>query len=239
MSLSAKHLRDEKVKVFEALKPIDVRHVVRGQYDGYRSRARGGRGLRHRDHGRGAGRGGQLALARRAVLPALGQVHGRRAPGRDARLPPAAAAACSARTGTTSRAGRCNEIVIDFADPGSITIEFLAKVPGPELSLGHAKMTFSYEDSFATANALEGYERLILLAMLGDQSLFTRSDGIERLWEISTPLLDNPPPVEPYEPGSWGPASVDKLIAPYRWHLPEVLGTWPRQPTLGGGGCPQ
>jgi glucose-6-phosphate 1-dehydrogenase len=65
-------------------------------------------------------------------------------------------------------------------------------------------------------------ERLILLAMIGDQSLFTRSDGIERLWEISTPLLDNPPPAEPYERGSWGPAAVDKLIAPYHWHLPEA-----------------
>ena len=85
-----------------------------------------------------------------------------------------------------------NEIVIDFADPGSITVEFLAKVPGPELSLGHSKMVFSYKDSFASANALEGYVRLTLLAMIGDQSLFTRSDGIERLWEISPPLLENP-----------------------------------------------
>ena len=57
--------------------------------------------------------------------------------------------------------------------------------------------------------------------MIGDQLLFTRSDGTERLWEISAPLLDNPPPAEPHEPGSWGPASVDRLIAPYRWHLPE------------------
>src|SRR5260370_31280894 len=118
-------------------------------------------------------------------------------------------------------AGRVNEIVIDFADPGSISVEFLAKVPGPELSLGQAKMVFSYKESFVTANALEGYERLILLAMIGDQSLFSRSDGIERLWEISTPLLENPPPVEPYQPGSWGPPSVEKLISPYRWHLPE------------------
>jgi glucose-6-phosphate 1-dehydrogenase len=94
-------------------------------------------------------------------------------------------------------------------------------VPGPELSLGTAKMVFSYKDSFALSHALEGYERLILLAMIGDQSLFTSSDGIERLWEISAPLLQNPPPVEPYEPGSWSPPSVDKLIAPYRWHLPE------------------
>jgi glucose-6-phosphate 1-dehydrogenase len=118
-------------------------------------------------------------------------------------------------------AGRVNEIVIDFADPGSISAEFLAKVPGPKLSLGHAKMVFSYQDSFALSHALEGYERLILLAMIGDQSLFTSPGGIERLWEISGPLLQNPPPAEPYEPGSWGPPSAGKLIAPYHWHLPE------------------
>jgi glucose-6-phosphate 1-dehydrogenase len=118
--------------------------------------------------------------------------------------------------------GRVNKIVINFADPGSITTEFLAKVPGPELALGHAKMTFTYQDSFCSEHALEGYEHLILLAMIGDQALFTRSDGIERLWEISTPLLDNPPPAEAYEPGSWGPAAVDKLVAPYQWHLPEA-----------------
>ena len=118
-------------------------------------------------------------------------------------------------------AGRVNEVVIDFADPGSISAEFLAKVPGPELSLGHAKMVFSYQDSFALSHALEGYERLILLAMIGDQSLFTSSGGIERLWEISEPLLQNPPPVEPYEPGSSGPSSSESSIAPYHWHLPE------------------
>lgn len=85
-----------------------------------------------------------------------------------------------------------NEIVIDFADPGSITIEFLAKVPGSELTLGQSTMVFSHSDSFARANALEGYERLILLAMSGNQALFTRSDGIERLWEVSAPLLKTP-----------------------------------------------
>jgi glucose-6-phosphate 1-dehydrogenase len=57
--------------------------------------------------------------------------------------------------------------------------------------------------------------------MLGDQSLFTSSDGIERLWEISTPLIENPPPVELYSPGSWGPDSIHRLIAPHRWYLPD------------------
>jgi glucose-6-phosphate 1-dehydrogenase len=88
------------------------------------------------------------------------------------------------------------------------------------MTLGSEKMVFKYADSFAAANALEGYERLILDAMLGDQSLFTSSDGILRLWEISEPLLQNPPPVEPYPAGSFGPDSVSKLIEPFRWHLP-------------------
>ena len=93
------------------------------------------------------------------------------------------------------------------------------------MTLGNAEMAFHYKDSFAVTHALEGYEHLILMAMVGDPSLFTRSDGIERLWEISTPLLDNPPPAEPYEPGSWGPAAAGKLIAPYQWHLPEATET--------------
>jgi glucose-6-phosphate 1-dehydrogenase len=82
-------------------------------------------------------------------------------------------------------------------------------------------MTFRCADSFCGQYALEGCERLILDAMLGDQSLFTRADGIERLWEVSAPLLDDPPPVQQYDPGSWGPDSADRLISPYRWHLPD------------------
>jgi glucose-6-phosphate 1-dehydrogenase len=118
--------------------------------------------------------------------------------------------------------GRQNEIVIDFADPGAIKVYFLTKVPGAELSLGNAEMAFYYKDSFAASHMLEGYEHLTLMAMVGDPSLFTRSDGIERLWEISTPLLENPPPVEPYPVGSYGPESMKRLIAPYHWHLPHV-----------------
>ena len=123
-------------------------------------------------------------------------------------------------------AGRVNEIVIDFADPGSINVDFMAKMPGPEMTLGASTMSFRYQDSFAQANALEGYERLILLAMLGDQSLFTRADGIERVWEISAPLLDIAAAgASRTSRGTWGPASVDKLIAPYHWHLRTEL--WP------------
>ncbi len=220
LSLSAMHLRAEKQDVFEALKPIDVRHVVRGQYTGYRS-----------EPGVAAGSDTETMVAVRA------EVENWRWQGVPFYLRSGKAMGASRQVLTLGfhqpplrmfpahrhdvPDGRVNEIVIDFADPGSITVEFLAKVPGPEMTLGQSTMVFSYKDSFATANALEGYERLILLAMIGDQSLFTSSDGIERLWEISAPLLDNPPPAEPYDPGSWGPASVDELVAPYHWNLPQ------------------
>jgi glucose-6-phosphate 1-dehydrogenase len=89
------------------------------------------------------------------------------------------------------------------------------------MRLGGAKMIFKYEHSFHPSNGLEAYERLILDAMMGDQSLFTTGAGVERLWDISTALLEKPPPIEPYPPGSWGPSSVHRVSAPYRWHLPE------------------
>jgi glucose-6-phosphate 1-dehydrogenase len=217
-SLAAKPLRDEKAKVFDALRPIDVRHVVRGQYSGYLD-----------EPGVPAGSDTETMVAVRA------EVDNWRWHNVPFYLRSGKALAKSCQTVTlgfhppplrmfrerrsSMPAGQVNELFIDFADPGSIRIDFMAKEPGPTMTLGSASMEFRYDQSFASANALEGYERLILLAMIGDQSLFTRADGIERVWEISEPLLTDPPPVEPYEKGSWGPASVDKLIAPHRWHL--------------------
>ncbi len=218
-ALSADQLRTEKKKVFDALKPIDVKHVVRGQYEGYR-----------KEQGVAADSQTETMVAVRAEVdnwrwhgvPFFLRSGKALAAGRQVitlgfHEPPLRM--FTARRKSVPH-GRRNEIVIDFADPGSISTKFLAKEPGAEMTLSDASMVFKYSDSFASANALEGYERLILDAMTGDQSLFTSSNGIERLWEISEPLLQNPPPVEQYAPGSWGPASVSELIEPFRWHLP-------------------
>ena len=70
-----------------------------------------------------------------------------------------------------------DQIVIDFGDPGGITANFMVKEPGPNMRLCRASMVFNYSDSFNVANELEGYEHLILEAMLGDQSLFTAPTG--------------------------------------------------------------
>jgi glucose-6-phosphate 1-dehydrogenase len=219
-SLDARHLRDKTAKVFDAIKPLDVTQVVRGQYAGYRDEpgVAPGSGTETMaavkaeiDNKRWAGvpfflRSGKNLAASRQVIT-LG-FH---------KPPPGIFS-----DGRTEDGGmqRRNEIVIDFADPGSISADFLAKEPGAQMRLGDAEMTFRYADSFCTARGLEGYERLLLDAMLGDQSLFTRADAIERLWEISAPLLENPPPVQQYAPGSWGAEpALDDLAAPYGWHL--------------------
>jgi glucose-6-phosphate 1-dehydrogenase len=82
-------------------------------------------------------------------------------------------------------------------------------------------MEVRYDDAFAEDSLLEAYERLIHDALLGDHTLFTRTDGIERPWEGVTPVLHQPPSVQPYAQGSWGPAAVADLVAPYGWALSE------------------
>jgi len=67
------------------------------------------------------------------------------------------------------------------------------------------------------------YEVLLSAAMRGDSTRFTRQDGVEETWRIMQPLLDAPPPVIPYEQGSWGPPEADRLLAGLgRWHEPWV-----------------
>jgi len=67
------------------------------------------------------------------------------------------------------------------------------------------------------------YEVLLHAAMIGDSKRFTRQDGVEEAWRIMQPLLDEPPPVHAYAPGSWGPKAADKLIAGHgHWHDPWV-----------------
>jgi glucose-6-phosphate 1-dehydrogenase len=113
-----------------------------------------------------------------------------------------------------------DHISFDLGDPGGITTSFLAKVPGPTMRLGQARMEFSYEGSFGT-QGLEPYERLMYDAMLGDRTLFTDAEGIESLWDASADLLADPPPLHRYTAGSYGPQKMHELIAPRRWWLPE------------------
>jgi glucose-6-phosphate 1-dehydrogenase len=218
-SLEAGPLRDEVHKVFTTLCPIDPNLVVRGQYEGYRN-----------ERGVAADSQTETFVALRA------EIENTRWKGVPFYL---RTGKCLAQSRQVITIGfdepvmrlfplsdhaphwRGNKLVVDFADPGSIHAHFLAKEPGPRMRLDAAEMTFRYKDSFEAANNLGAYEHLILEAMLGNRSLFTRSDGIERLWEVADPLLERPPMVELYAKGSWGPPSMSRVIAPHGWCLPQ------------------
>ena len=88
------------------------------------------------------------------------------------------------------------------------------------MRLDKLSLQFAMHDTGLISDVLEAYERLILDAMRGDHTLFTTAEGIERLWEVSMPLLDAPPPVRLYPPGDWGPKSIHQLVAPHAWRLP-------------------
>ena len=216
LTLSPKSLGDEKVKVFEAMRPLAPGDVVRAQYVGFRELEGVApdsdtetyvAGRVFIDNWRWKGvpfffrTGKRLPEARRALTivfkkPALSLFD---------------------RAGVTADSIDANHLTFDLGDPGSISASFFVKDPGAELDLTEARMDFAYGDG---DGLLEAYERLIYDALIGDKTLFTRADGIERLWEVVQPVLDAPSKAIPYQPGTWGPSEANDLIAPWRWHLP-------------------
>ena len=98
-----------------------------------------------------------------------------------------------------------------------ITLIFGAKVPGPTTNVKPVEMHFSYADAFGKSSA-NGYERLLLDAMLGDGTLFAEREGVEATWALMTPILEawakNPPADFPnYAAGTWGPTASDDLLS--------------------------
>jgi glucose-6-phosphate 1-dehydrogenase len=220
-SLQPKALGLEREKVFDSMPPLSPADVVRGQYAGYREEAGIAADSETEtftavrafvDNWRWEGvpfylrTGKRMAQKRNLLTIAFAQPPRRMFP-----------LDCD----QIAEAFGHDHLTFELGDPGSISASFLAKVPGPTIRLGEAHMQFSYADTFGGGeNALDAYERLIHDVMVGDRTLFTGSAAIERLWEVSEPLLRDPPPTRLYEPGSWGPAEADALIAPRRWHLP-------------------
>ena len=95
-----------------------------------------------------------------------------------------------------------------------ISLRFVAKVPGESISVGNVLMSMSYADAFQRPIS-EAYERLLLDCMRDDNTLFNRRDAVDRAWELIDPILqawESTPGVEPYEPGTAGPASAEAMI---------------------------
>jgi glucose-6-phosphate 1-dehydrogenase len=118
--------------------------------------------------------------------------------------------------------GPCTEIqpnllTIRIQPNEGIALRFGAKVPNtPNMSVCPVNMDFDYAAAFGTSTA-NGYERLLLDAMLGDQTLFAHRDGVETTWALYTPILEawaakNPEVFPNYFAGTWGPDCADRLL---------------------------
>jgi glucose-6-phosphate 1-dehydrogenase len=111
---------------------------------------------------------------------------------------------------------RPNVLSMRIQPDEGITLQFGAKVPGPTMTISKVNMDFSYAEAFGKSSA-NGYERLLLDAMLGDATLFAHRDGVEATWALMTPILHawgNDPirDFPNYAAGTWGPATADALM---------------------------
>jgi glucose-6-phosphate 1-dehydrogenase len=114
-----------------------------------------------------------------------------------------------------ARTVQANALIINVQPDEGISLRFGAKVPGPDVLLRQVKMDFRYGSSFGVPSP-EAYERLLLDAMAGDATLFTRRDEIEAQWAYISDVQDgwgrSASAPFPYPAGSWGPAEADRLL---------------------------
>jgi glucose-6-phosphate 1-dehydrogenase len=222
VAFDADSVRDEKVKVVRALRPIQPEHVVRGQYGkgthngqavpAYREEPNVAPQSKvetyvaikaHVDNWRWGGvpfylRAGKRLNKRVTEI----SLHFKRVPHK----------LFSVAAGEVEP----DVLSIRIQPDEGIALRFMSKVPGPTTTLRPVTMDFRYGTSFGDAGP-EAYERLILDAMLGDATLFARSDEVSAAWAWVDPLLaswkeGSSKAPETYDAGSWGPPSADALM---------------------------
>jgi len=210
-SLAADDLQSAREEVIGCFRPLDPAEVVLGQYDGYRD-VKGiapdsttdtfvaARMWVDNDRWRGVPflmrTGKRMAASTQRVSVVL--------------TPPA-----QSPFEVPADGGRLS---FSLAGNGAVDLSMVVKEPGPGLSLAVTDAAIVLGD-IAGADALPPYVRLIHDVLVGDRSLFTRPDGLASAWNVLQPILDQRPAVQPYPPGSWGPAAAAELAAPGRWLL--------------------
>ncbi|AKS36400.1 glucose-6-phosphate dehydrogenase [Mycolicibacterium goodii] len=209
---SADGFRDRRVELFKSIRPADPRHYVRGQYEGYLNV----KGVKqdsqtetfvaltlHIDNWRWSGvpfflRAGKALAVRATEIRVI------------FKQPPALP--------FLPHIEEANELIFRIDPDAGVNLIVQAKQPGAETTRA-VNLALAFADQLA--HPPEPYERLLGDAMRGDNSQFIREDGVEQTWRIVQPLLESPPPVRVYQPGSWGPAEADALVAGYPpWRPP-------------------
>jgi glucose-6-phosphate 1-dehydrogenase len=206
-------IRDKRVEVFRAIPPADPRRYVRGQYDGYlsvpgvspASQTETFAALRLEiDNWRWSG----VPFFIRA---------GKKLPERvtEVRIifkPPP-------RLVFAPHTPPPDEFIVRIDPIPGADLVVQVKAPGPEASLRTIDLSLIFSGELG--DPPEPYERLFGDVLRGEARLFVREDAEEETWRIVQPLLDAPPPVQPYARGSWGPAAANKLLAGHpRWREP-------------------
>jgi len=209
-SIEADRIRDEQVKVFRAIEPLQPDSVVRGQFRGY-----------HEEPGVAAGstvetfaavrlevdswrwKGVPFLIRAGKSLPLTAtEVHV------DLKRPP------------LSPLSPKESNYLRFRLGPKITISLGARVKKPGTEFG-SMSTELVAVRDGGRDEVDAYERLLTDAMKGDPTLFVRADAVEVAWQVVDGILDNAVPVHPYEPGTWGPAEADRLVADLEgWHNP-------------------
>ena len=197
-------IRDKKVELFKAIRPADPKKYVRGQYEGYRevdgvaadSQTETFAALELEiDNWRWAGvpfflRAGKYMPLKQTEVSVV--FH----------RPP--------RLGVGSgRLPEPNQMTTRIDPKPGARLRFFAKKAGEE-AFDTADLEVLFEK--LPGEEPEPYERLLGDAIEGRQELFTREDAVEETWRVVEPLLESDVPVEPYEPGSWGPESAKRLV---------------------------
>ncbi|MGE5196628.1 MAG: glucose-6-phosphate dehydrogenase [Anaerolineae bacterium] len=235
VSLGADSVRDEKVKVLEAIRPIATSEVatccVRGQYSGGFINGEEVIGYRQEKNVNPASSVETYAALRFFIdnwrwdgVPFYLR-SGKRLPKRTTEIAVIFKDPPKVLFQQTARGNEANVLAIRIQPDEGTALKINCKVPGPSSPVQPVKMDFRYGSYFGTAPP-EAYERLFLDCILGDSTLFARQDEVFNSWRLLTPILEGwsaekPQDFPNYQSGSWGPKSADDLIArdKRKWRL--------------------
>jgi glucose-6-phosphate 1-dehydrogenase len=209
-------IKDAQVALFKAVAEADPAHYVRGQYDGYLkidgvasdSQTETYAALRL-----------EIENWRWAGVPFFIRT-GKRLPATQTELRLVFKHPPKIGFRIFDRALEPNQLVVKLdPSPGIRLVVEAHRADAP----GEKPIELDMEFAEQGGEGPTPYEVLLHAALVGDSSRFTRQDGVEETWRVMQPLLDDPPPVHPYAPGSWGPEAADGLVAGHgRWYGPWI-----------------
>jgi glucose-6-phosphate 1-dehydrogenase len=210
--LDSESIRDEKVKVLKAIAPIDEKHLVRGQFYGYRDE----KGVAQNslvetfaalklEINSWRWKGVPFYIRAGKCLPVTcTEIVGR------FRKPPSLISADALKE---------NQLRLRINPEMTIAMGMMVMDPGEELASQSAEMVAS---SLPHPGEMDAYERVLGSAMEGDSTLFAREDYVEEAWRIVDSVLKNGTPIYGYETNTWGPVEVERVTPPGGWCNPTI-----------------